>query len=75
MDEFTRRQQEILDQELAEMLPKEVNDLLSTMKPGEANVFLECLGRLRALQIYTSLLGCDRTPYFENSRFHVKIYL
>ena len=55
MDEFIKLQQEAIDQELAEMPPEEVNDMLLTMKSDEANEFLGRLGRLRATQIYKTL--------------------
>ena len=57
MSEFDRLQQKAIDQKLVEMLPKEVNDMLSTMKLEEANDFLERLGRPRALAIYLILSG------------------
>ena len=49
---FIELQQKVIDQELAEMLPEEVNDILRTMTKQEANEFLGWLGRLRTLQVY-----------------------
>lgn len=55
---FVKLQQEIIDQEMLEMPPKEIDDILSTMKAEEAFDFLERIGRLRAALIYQSLQGC-----------------
>lgn len=55
--DFVKIQQEIIDKELLEMPAKEVNEILSTMKVGEASDFLERIGRLRARVVYESLQG------------------
>lgn len=50
--EFIKMQQDIIDRELLEMPPEDVNDILSMMKAEEAFDFLGRLGHLRADQIY-----------------------
>ena len=45
-------QQDIIDREMAEMLPDEVNDILRTMKKEEANEFLGRLGQIRTAITY-----------------------
>lgn len=52
--EFVKKQQEIIDEEMAEMSPEEVNDMLSAMKPKEADKFLGKLGQIRAVAICLS---------------------
>lgn len=53
--EFVELQQKVIDQELVEMPPEEVNDILRPMTEQEANEFLGGIGRLRTLQIYKLL--------------------
>lgn len=60
MSNIIAMQQAILDQELLEMPPGDVNETLSTMKNGEAMVFLERLNQVRARAIYEEAYNEDQ---------------
>ena len=55
MCSFVKLQQKIIDREMLEMPPKEVNEILRTMKAEEAFDFLGHLGQIRAAIIYSHL--------------------
>ena len=55
--EFVKLQQDIIDQELREIHAEDVGEILSMMTYGEAQTFLERIGRLRAWLVYESCLS------------------
>ena len=49
---FTAKQQRLIAEELENMPPDQVNEILESMKEHEAQPFLEYLGHVRAAKIY-----------------------
>ena len=52
--DFVKRQQEIIDQDIRDMPPEEINAFLEELSPEAANAVLEKIGHRRARDIYDS---------------------